>query len=75
MMRFALHEMPLFMRLVATMRKFCQDFTNTLFVMASTKVCNDHDESEFTNQGSGHHCVTMSGQVHHFFTRVSSSNP
>ncbi len=43
--------------------------------MAATKVCNYWDNSGFTNQGPGHHCVTLSGQVHHFFTRVSSSNP
>ncbi len=43
--------------------------------MAATKVCNYCDNSGFTNRGPGHHCVTLSGRVHHFFTRVSSSNP
>jgi hypothetical protein len=46
-----------------------------LFMRMATKVCNYCDNSRFTNQGPGHHCVTLSGQVHHFFTRVSSSNP
>jgi hypothetical protein len=75
-MRFGMDEMPLFMRL-ATMRcKFCPDCTkyNNLFAMAPTKVCNYCDNSGFTNRGSGHHCVMLSGRVHHFFTRVSSSN-
>jgi hypothetical protein len=41
-MRFGMDEMPLFMRLAATRRKFCQDYTkyNNLFAMAATKVCN-----------------------------------
>ena len=77
MMRFALDKMPLFMRLATTRHKFCQDCTkyNNLFAMAATKVCNYCDNSGFTNQGPGHHYVTLSGRVHHFFTRVSSSNP
>jgi hypothetical protein len=77
MMRFALDEMPLFMRIVTMRGNFCQDCTkyNNLFLMAATKVCNYCDNSGFTNQGPDHHCVTLSGQVHHFFTRVSSSNP
>ena len=75
-MRFGMDEMPLFMRLATTRRKFCQDCTkyNNLFAMAATKVCNYCDNSGFTNQGPGHHCLALSGQVHHFFTRVSSSN-
>ncbi len=70
-------EIPLFMRLATTRRKFCQDCTkyNNLFGMAAKKVCNYCDDSGFTNQGPGHHCVMLSGRVHHFFTRVSSSNP
>ncbi len=76
-MRFALDEMPLFMRMVTMTRKFCQDCTkfNNLLAMAATKVCNYCDAPGFTNQGPGIHCVTLSGRVHHFFTRVSSSNP
>ncbi len=76
-MRFGMDEMLLFMRLATTRRRFCQDCTkyNTLFAMAATKVCNYCDNSGFTNQGPGHHCLVLSGQVHHFFTRVSSSNP
>jgi hypothetical protein len=42
--------------------------------MAATKVCNYCVDPGFTNRGPGIHCVTLSGQVHHFFTRVSSSN-
>jgi hypothetical protein len=42
--------------------------------MAATKVCNYCDNPGFTNQGPGIQCVMLSGQVHHFFTRVSSSN-
>jgi hypothetical protein len=76
-MRFGMDEMPLFMRLATTRHKFCQDCTkyNNLFAMAATKVCNYCDNSGFTNRGPGHHCVMLSGRVHHFFTRVSSSNP
>ncbi len=76
-MRFGMDEVPLFMRLATKRRKFCQDCTkyNNLFAMATTKVCNYCDNSGFTNQGLGHHCVTLNGRVHHFFTRVSSSNP
>jgi hypothetical protein len=43
--------------------------------MAATKVCNYCDNPGFTNQGPGVDCVTLSGQVHHFFTMISSSNP
>ncbi len=43
--------------------------------MAATKVCNYCDNPGFTNQGPGIHCVMLSGQAHHFFTRGSSSNP
>ena len=52
MMRFALDEMPLFMRLATTRCKFCQDCTkyNNLFAMAATKVCNYCDNSGFTNR-------------------------
>jgi hypothetical protein len=69
-------EMPLFMRLATTRGKFCQDCTKygNLFAMVATNVCNYCDNSGFTNQGPGHHCVTLSGWVHHFYTRVSSSN-
>jgi hypothetical protein len=77
MMRFALDEMPLFMNMVTTTTcKFCQDCTKyyNLLAMAATKVCNYCDNLGFTNQGPGIHCVTLSGRVHHFFTRVSSSN-
>jgi hypothetical protein len=76
-MRFALDEMPLFMRIVTTTCKFCQDCTkyNNLLAMAATKVCNYCDNPGFTNQGPGAHCGMLSGQAHHFFTRVSSSNP
>jgi hypothetical protein len=76
-MRFGMDKMSLFMRLAVTRRKFCQDCTkyDNLFAMATTKVCNYCDNSGFTNQGPGHHCVMLNGQVHHFFTRVSSSNP
>jgi hypothetical protein len=76
-MRFGMEEMPLFMRLTTMRRKFCQDCTkyNNLFAMAATKVCNYCDNSGFTNQGPGHNCVTLSGRDHHFFTRVSISNP
>ncbi len=42
--------------------------------MAATNVCNYCDNSGFTNRGPGHHCLTLSGRVHHFFTMVSSSN-
>jgi hypothetical protein len=42
--------------------------------MSATKVCNYCDNPGFTNRGPGIHCVTQSVQVHHFFTRVSSSN-
>ncbi len=52
----------------------CTKYNNS-FAMTATKVCNYCDNSGFTNQGPGHHCVTLSGRVHHFFTRVSSSNP
>jgi hypothetical protein len=48
---------------------------DNLFAIAATKVCNYCDNSGFTNQSPGHHCVTLSGRVHHFLTRVSSSNP
>jgi hypothetical protein len=76
-MRFALDKMSLFMRMVTTTCKFCQDCTkcNTLLAMAATKVCNYCDNPVFTNQDPGVHHVTLSGRVHHFFTRVSSSNP
>jgi hypothetical protein len=75
-MRFGMDLMPLFMRLATTRCKFCQDCTkyNNLFAMAATKVCNYCDNSGFINQGPGHHCVMLSGRVHHFSTRVSSSN-
>ena len=75
-MRFGMDEM-VFMRLATTRRKFCQDCTkyNNLFAMAATKVCSYCVNSGFTNQGPGHHSVMLSGRVHHFFTRVSSSNP
>ncbi len=75
-MRFALDEMPLFMRMVTRTNKFCQDCTkyNNLLAMAATKVCNYCDDPGFTNQGPGIHYVMLSGQVHHFFTRASSSN-
>jgi hypothetical protein len=43
--------------------------------MAATKVCNYCDNPGFPHQGPGVHCVMLSGRVHHFFTRVSSSNP
>ncbi len=74
---FALDDMPLFMRMVTTTRKFCQDCTkyNNLFAMAATKVCNYCDNPGFTNWGPGIHCVMLSRRVHHFFKRVSSSNP
>ncbi len=77
MMRFALDEMPLFMRMVRTTCNFYQDCTNykNLLAMAATKVCNYCDDPGFTNQGPGAHPVTLSGKVHHFFTKVSSSNP
>jgi hypothetical protein len=76
-MRFALDEMPLFMKMVTTTRKICQDCTkyNNLLVIAATKACNYCDNPGFTDQGPGIHCVMLSGRVHHFFTRVSSSNP
>ncbi len=62
-MRFALDKMPLFMRMVTTTCKFCQDYTqyNNLLAMAATKVCNYCDNSGFTNQGPGVHCVMLSG--------------
>jgi hypothetical protein len=77
MMRFALDEMPLFMEVVTTTCKFYQDCTKykKLLAMAATKVCNVCDNSGFTNRVPGVHCVMLSGRVHHFFTRVSSSNP
>jgi hypothetical protein len=51
MMRFALDEMPLFMRMVTTTCKFCQDCTkyNNLLTMAATTVCNYCDNPGFTN--------------------------
>ncbi len=63
MMRFALDEMPLFMRMVITRCKFCQDCTkyNNLLAMAATKVCNYCDDPGFTNRGPRIHCVTLSG--------------
>ncbi len=75
--RFGMDKMPPFMRLATMRRKFCQDCTkyNNLFAMAATKVSNYCDNSGFTNQCPGHHCATLSGRVHHFFTRVSTSNP
>jgi hypothetical protein len=44
-------EIPPFMRLATTKRKFCQDCPkyNNLFAMAATKVCNYCDNSGFTN--------------------------
>jgi hypothetical protein len=76
-MQFDLDEMLLFLKMVTTTHKFCQDCTkyNNLLAMAPAKVCNDCNDPGFTNQGTGIHCVTLSGRVHHFFTRVSSSNP
>jgi hypothetical protein len=76
-MRFALDEMPLFMRMVTMTCKFCQDYTkyNSLLAMAATKVCNCCDNPGFTNQGPGIHCVMLNRRVQYFFTRVSSSNP
>jgi hypothetical protein len=52
MMRFALDEMPLFMIVVTTTCKFCQDCTkyNNLLAMAATKVCNYCDNPGFTKQ-------------------------
>jgi hypothetical protein len=75
-MRFSLDEMPLFMRMVTMTCKFCQDSTKyyNLLAMAATKVCNYCGNPGFTNQDPGVHCLTLSGRVHHFFTRVSSSN-
>jgi hypothetical protein len=60
-MRFALDEMPLFVRMVTITCKFCQDCTkyNNLLAMAATKVCNYCDDPGFTNQGPGVHCVIM----------------
>jgi hypothetical protein len=60
-MRFALDEMPLFMRMVTTTCKFYQDCTkyNNLLAMAATKVCNYCDDSGFTSQGPGIHCVML----------------
>jgi hypothetical protein len=51
MMRFALGEMPLFMRMVTTTCKFCQDCTkyDNLLAMTATKVCNCCDNPGFTN--------------------------
>ncbi len=51
MMRFALDEMPLFIRMVTTTCKICQDCTkyNNLLAMAATKVCNYCDNPGFTN--------------------------
>ncbi len=51
MMRFALDEMPLFMRMVTTTCKFCQDCTkyNNLLATAATKVCKYCDHPGFTN--------------------------
>ncbi len=63
MMRFALYEMPLFMRMVTTSCKFCQDCTkyNDLLAMAATKVCKYCDNPGFANPGPGVHCVMLSG--------------
>jgi hypothetical protein len=63
MLRFALEEMSLFMRMVTTTCKFCQDCTkyNNLLVMTATKVYNYCDNPGFTNQGPGIHCVMLSG--------------
>jgi hypothetical protein len=51
MMRFALDEMPIFMRIVTTTCKFCQDCTkyNNLLAMAATKVYNYCDDPGITN--------------------------
>ncbi len=51
MIRFALDEMPLFMRMVTTTHKFCQDCTkyNNLLAMAATKICNYCDNLGYTN--------------------------
>jgi hypothetical protein len=56
MMRFDLDEMPLFMRMVTTTGKFCQDCTkyNNLLAMAATKVCN------YCDRGSSPKNVTFS---------------
>ena len=40
-----------------------------------TKVCNYTGHGGFTNGGPGAHYVTLSERVHHFFIKVSSSNP
>jgi hypothetical protein len=63
MMRFALDEMPLFMRMVTMTCKFCQDCTkfNNSLAVAATKLCNYCDNPRFTNQVPGVHCVTLSG--------------
>ncbi len=60
MIRFALNEMALFMRMVTTTCKFCQVCTkyNNLLAMAATKVCNYCDDPGFTNQGPGGQCVS-----------------
>ncbi len=51
MMRFALDEMPLFMRMATTTCKFYQDCTkyDNLLAMASTKICNYCDDPRFKN--------------------------
>jgi hypothetical protein len=50
-MRFALDQMPFFVRMVTTTHKFCQDCTNynDLLAMAVTKVCKYCDNPGFSN--------------------------
>jgi hypothetical protein len=77
MLRFALDQLPAFMRSVIHSHQFDQQSTkyNNLLAMAATKVCNYTGHGGFTNRGPGKHCVILSGGVHHFFIKVSSSSP
>jgi hypothetical protein len=77
MLRFSLNQLPVFMTSVLYSQEFDQQSTkyNNLLTMSATKVCNYTGHGRFTNQGLGYHCVTLSGRVHRFFLKVSSSNP
>jgi hypothetical protein len=76
-LRFALNQLPAFVKSVSYSQELDQQSTkyNNLLAMAATKVCNYTGRGGFTNRGPGNHCVTLSGRVHHFFLKVSSSNP
>jgi hypothetical protein len=61
-LRFALDQLPAFMKSVLYSQELDQQSTkyNNLLAMAATKVCNYIGRGGFTNLGPGNHCVCVS---------------